>query len=83
MASASPASKQRPGGFRRFWRALQQLFHEMIGAVFAILALAWMNMALRAYMRDAAHWLLGTAVGVAALMAFFSWSSFRRAQRVR
>jgi hypothetical protein len=83
MAAVSQNAEERPGGFRRFWRALRELFHEMVGAVFAILALAWLNMALRAYLRDVARWLILTAVGVAALMVIFSWTSFRRSQRVR
>ena len=65
------------------WRVLRQLFHEMTGAVFAVLALGWANAALRASTRDVARWLMVTAIGVAALMTFFAWTSFRRAQRVR
>ncbi len=83
MATAPPRAAERPGGFRRIWRALRQLFHEMIGAVFAILALSWMNMAVRAYLRDVARWLILMAAGVAALMVVFSWTSFRRAWRIR
>jgi hypothetical protein len=71
------------GGFRRLWRAARQLFHEMVGATFAVLALAWGNAALRASRRDVAHWLIFTAVAVALLMAVFAWTSFRRARRVR
>jgi glycerol uptake facilitator-like aquaporin len=70
------------GGFRRLWRTLKQLFHEMIGAVFAVLALAWLNAALRAWTRDVAYWLIGLAVCVAALFAFFSVTSFLRARRL-
>ncbi len=80
MASAAPA---REGGFRRLWRVLRQLFHEMTGAAFAVLALGWANAALRAWTRDVAMWLFGTGVAVTLLMAFFSWTSFRRARRIR
>lgn len=73
----------REGGFRRFWRVLRQLFHEMVGAVFAVLALAWGNAALRAWSRDGARWMVGMAVAVTLVMAFFSWTSFRRAQRMQ
>ena len=83
MATAAQVSTDRPGGFRRLWRVLRQLFHEMTGAVFAVLALAWANAALRAHTRDAARWLVGTAAAVAVLMGFFAWTSFRRARRVR
>ena len=72
----------RQSGFRRFWRALKQLFHEVIGAVFAILALAWLNSAVRAWTRDVAYWLVGMAVAVALLFAFFSVTSFLRARRL-
>ena len=55
----------------------------MTGAVFGVLALGWANAALRAWMRDVARWLVATAVAVALLMLFFSWTSFRSARRVR
>ena len=50
------AEPRPPGGFRRLWRALKQLFHEMTGAIFAVLTIAWLNAAFRAWTRDAAHW---------------------------
>jgi hypothetical protein len=70
-------------GFRRLWRALRQLFHEVIGAVFAVLALAWLNAAFRAWTRDVAHWLISLAVCVGGLFAFFSVTQFLRARRMR
>jgi hypothetical protein len=69
------------GGFRRLWRVLKQLFHEMTGAVFAVLALAWLNSAVRAWTRDVAPWLISIAVCVAALFVFFAVTSFRRARK--
>ncbi|HVS74346.1 MAG TPA: hypothetical protein VHE23_02885 [Candidatus Acidoferrales bacterium] len=83
MASAASATPGREGGFRRLWRVSRQLFHEMTGAVFAVLALAWANAALRAWSRDVAPWLVAAAVAVVLVMAYFSWTSFRRAQRIR
>ena len=80
-ASAATAPQPR-GGFRRFWRALRQLFHELIAAVFAVLALGWLNAALRAWTRDAARWLVGVAVAVALVFAFFAVTSFRKARKV-
>lgn len=77
---ANSAPEQR--GFRRLWRALKQLFHEMTGAVFAVLALAWLNAALRAWTRDVARWLIALAVSVAALFLFFSVTSFLRARKL-
>jgi hypothetical protein len=80
-AGAAPVPQQQ-GGFRRFWRALKQLFHEMVGAVFAVLALAWLNAAFRALTRDVAHWLIAIAVAMALLFVFFAVTSFRRAHKL-
>lgn len=68
-------------GFRRLWRVLKQLFHEVIGASFAVLALGWLNSALRAWTRDAAHWLIGVSIAVGLIFIAFSVSSFRRARQ--
>ena len=73
----------RASGFRRLWRVLKQLFHEVAGAVFGILALTWINSAVRAWSRDVAHWLIALAICVAALFGFFSVTQFVRARRVR
>jgi hypothetical protein len=80
--AANAATAPQQGGFRRFWRALRQLFHEAIAAVFAILALGWLNAALRAWTRDVAGWLIGIAVAVALLFVFFAITSFRKARRL-
>lgn len=80
-SASAPASSQ-PQGFRRLWRALRQLFHEFVGAVFAILALAWLNAAFRAWTRDVSRWLLGAAVAMAALLVFFAVTSFRYARKL-
>jgi hypothetical protein len=82
MARSATTASPRQGGFPQFWRALRQLFHEMIGALFAVLALAWLNAAFRAWTRDAARWLIGLAVAVAVLFVFFAVSSFRRARKL-
>ena len=76
------SNRAEPRGFRRLWRTLQQLFHEMIAAIFAVLALAWLNSAFRAWTRDVAHWLIGVSVVVAALFIAFAVSSFRRARQL-
>jgi hypothetical protein len=80
VASATAAPQQQ-GGFRRFWRALRQLFHEITGAVFGVLALGWLNAALRAWTRDAARWLVGLAVAIALLFVFFAVTSFRKSRK--
>jgi len=59
---------------------VKQLFYEAVGALFAILAFAWLNMALRAWTRDLAHWLIAVSIAVALLFVFFAFSSFRRAR---
>jgi multisubunit Na+/H+ antiporter MnhB subunit len=81
-AAASTAASQQQGGFRRLWRALRQLFHEVIGAIFAVLAVGWLNAAFRAWTRDVARWLIAIAVAMALLFVFFSVSSFRRARHL-
>jgi len=80
-ASAAPPSGQL-AGFRRLWRVLKQLFHEVTGAVFAVLALGWLNAALRAWTRDVARWLIAIAVAVTLLFVFFAVTSFRRARKL-
>jgi hypothetical protein len=83
MSTATNTATAPPqGGFRRLWRALHQLFHEVIAAVFAVLALGWLNAALRAWTRDVAGWLIGLAVAVALLFAFFAVTSFRRSRKL-
>jgi multisubunit Na+/H+ antiporter MnhB subunit len=81
-AARATTARQPQGGFRRLWRALRQLFHEAVGAVFALLALGWLNAAFRVWTRDGARWLIGLAVGVALLFVLFSATSFRRARRL-
>jgi multisubunit Na+/H+ antiporter MnhB subunit len=81
-AASATAAPQQQGGFRRLWRALRQLFHEAVGAIFAVLALGWLNAALRAWTRDAARWLIAFPVAVALLFVFFAVTSFRKARRL-
>jgi hypothetical protein len=76
-----PSTVPPQGGFRSLWRTLRQLFHEVTGAMFAVLALAWLNSALRAWTQDVAKWMLGMAACVIAVFVFFAVSSFRRARK--
>jgi galactitol-specific phosphotransferase system IIC component len=69
-------------GFQRLWRVAKQLFYETMGAIFAILALGWLNTAFRAWTRDVAHWLIAVTVAVALLFIFFAVTSFRRARQL-
>jgi len=80
--SVRTAEVPQQRGFRRLWRALKQLFHEVIGAAFAVLAVAWLNALLRAWTRDVAYWLIALAAGVAALFVFFAITSFRKARKL-
>jgi hypothetical protein len=68
---------------RIIWRAARELFHEVTGAVFFILAVAALQATWRAWQRGAAHWLLGVTVGYALLMILFGLLSFRDSRRVR
>jgi glycerol uptake facilitator-like aquaporin len=81
-AAGTATAPEQQGGFRRLWRVLRQLFHEIVGAVFAVLAFGWLNAAFRAWTRDVAPWLIGVAVAVALLFVFFAVTSFRRARRI-
>jgi chromate transport protein ChrA len=71
----------RRGGFSRVWHTLKQLFHEVTAAIFAVLALAWLNAAIRAWTRDAAYWLVAVAAIVGAAFLFFAFTSFRLSRR--
>ncbi|HMI51440.1 MAG TPA: hypothetical protein VK525_08015 [Candidatus Saccharimonadales bacterium] len=84
MKSVPPTANSAPElrGFPRFWRALKQLGLEIVAALFAILALAWINAAFRSWTRDVAHWLIGTALGVAVLFMSFAVTTFRRSRRL-
>jgi hypothetical protein len=77
---ASVSRQMQPRGFARLWRVLKQLFHELIGAAFAVLAFGWLNSAFRAWTRDLAHWLVAVSVAVGLLFVGFSFTSFRRAR---
>jgi len=79
-ATATPAAAQSVTGFRRVWRTLRQLFHECMAAIFAVLALAWINYGFRAWTGDGVLWLVAAAWGLAAMFVFFAWTSFRRSR---
>ena len=68
---------------RILWRAARELFHEVTGAVFFILALGAVQAILRAWHSRAAHWLIGMVAVYALLMIFFGVMSFRDSRRVR
>jgi hypothetical protein len=82
MSTAAPTAHASPPlrGFKRLWRVLRQIFYEAVGAMFGILAFAWLNMAFRSWTRHVNHWLIAASAGVALLFIFFAVSSFRRAR---
>ena len=80
--STATASPQELRAFRRLWRVAKQVFHETMGAAFALLAVGWMNSAFRAWTRDAAYWLVGVSIVVALLFGTFAVSSFRRSRQL-
>jgi len=82
MPSPATSPAPRRGGFHRFWRALRQLFLEVVGASFAVLGIVWLGAALRSLHRDVAYWLIVAAIGFAVLFFFFAASSFRRAREL-
>ena len=81
-AASLPGARIKRGGFGRLWRTLKQLFHEVIGALFAVLAFAWLNAAIRAWSRDAAYWLVAIAAMLGGLFLYFAFTSFRRSREI-
>jgi hypothetical protein len=87
--NAASVSRTRPsrqlapkGFFGRLWRALRQLFHEMTGTMFALLALVTLSSAFRAWQHGVDHWIIAIPIAYALLMLYFSITSFRSARRV-
>ena len=68
---------------RVLWRAARELFHEVTGTLFFIIALSTMQSAWRAWHRGAGNWLIGVSAGYALLMILFGILSFRDSRRVR
>ncbi|HXX99307.1 MAG TPA: hypothetical protein VEI54_00205 [Candidatus Limnocylindrales bacterium] len=84
MSTAAGTARGTPElrGFRRLWRIVRQIFHEAVGAMFAVLAFVWLNLAFRAWTRDVAHWLIGASIVVGLVFIAFAVSSFRRARHL-
>ena len=85
MAATSPIVTSAPpqSAWARLKRTLKVLFYEVAGAVFAVLALAWLNLTIRGYLtRDAALRFLAIPLSVAAMFIFFAVSSFHRARKL-
>jgi len=80
--SSAASVPSEPRGFRRLWRTVKQIFHEVVGAMFAVLAFGWLSSAFRAWTRDVAYWLIALAVVVAGIFLLFAVSSFRRSRQL-
>jgi hypothetical protein len=74
-------------GIRNFlrvlWRAARELFHEVTGTLFFLIAISAIQSAWRAWHRGAGQWFVGVSGGYALLMILFGVLSFRDSRRVR
>ena len=68
---------------RVLWKAARELFHEVTGTLFFLIALSGIQSAWRAWQRGAGQWLVGMSAGYALLMIYFGVLSFRDSRRVR
>lgn len=68
---------------RALWRAARELFHEVTGTLFFVIAIAALQSAWRAWHRGAGPWLVRFTAGYALLMIVFGVLSFRDSRRVR
>jgi hypothetical protein len=68
---------------RVFWKVARQLFHEAAGTLFALFAVYAGTACWKQIHRPGGEWIAAFAAGYAAMMVFFSFSSFRSARRVR
>jgi hypothetical protein len=71
------------GFFRALWRAARELFHEVTGTLFFLIAVSAIQSCWRAWHRGAGYWLSGIIGGYALLMILFGVLSFRDSRRVR
>ncbi len=70
------------GFFFRLWRVLRQLWHEIIGFLFLVLAMVGASTTLREWYAGSGLRLL-LAAGFTVMMAAFGVTSFRLARKVR
>ncbi|HYK16833.1 MAG TPA: hypothetical protein VEV37_02375 [Bryobacteraceae bacterium] len=68
---------------RVLWRATRELFHEVTGTLFFLIALSAIQSGWRAWQRGAGNWLISVSAGYALLMILFGILSFRDSRRVR
>jgi hypothetical protein len=65
-----------------FWRVVRQLFHEAMGAFFAVFAVYGVVAAWRQWRTRPVVWVIGFAIAYTIAMTSFSVASFRRARRI-
>jgi len=65
------------------WRITRQVFHEVTGALFVMLAVVGATSVWRQWRRGTAEWLLVLTAAFTASMAGFAAAAFRSARRVR
>lgn len=68
---------------RVLWRAARELFHEVTGALFFVLAFAAAQSAWRAWHNGAGRLFIGMISSYALVMVIFGCMSFRDSKRVR
>jgi hypothetical protein len=69
--------------FRVLWKAARELFHEVTGTLFFLIAASSIQSAWRAWHRGAGQWMVGVSAGFALMMIAFGILSFRDSRRVR
>ena len=69
--------------FRVLWKAARELFHEVTGTLFFLIAASTIQSDWRAWRRGAGHWMLSVGAGFALMMIVFGILSFRDSRRVR
>lgn len=70
------------GFFSRVWFVLRQLWHEIVGFLFLVLALAGASTTFREWRAGSGGRIL-LAAGFTLMMAYFGITSFRSARKVR
>ena len=85
MGTRSGSALWRSGTtmFRAFWKVVRQIFHEATGTFFALFAIYGGAAAWRQHKQPSGQWVTVFAAAYAVMMAFFSFSAFRSARRVR
>jgi hypothetical protein len=81
---SAPRPVERVGFFRSLWRAVRAVFHETTGTLFFLIALSWLNAAIRMWRQGGtAHWVFAVCGVFIGMLIVFGLTSFRAARRVR